>query len=145
MLRLTFVAMALALFVLPSAFAQGMLTAPRESTVSVVDVKLGSHITDSFVVPVPKTRFRPIDTIIVVIETAVQGGEAVPGTLGVAWTYGTGAELQSVYDESREAVFTGIGKSAFEISKPDGWPLGIYHAEIFLDGEPVRTLSFTVR
>lgn len=147
MRRALFVGLMLCVVAVAPAWAQGMLSEDREAqgTLSVVDAKLGSHINDALLIPVPKTQFRPVDKIYIVIETDVQGGGAVPGTLGVAWTYGSGSRVQSVYDESRDVVFDGPGRTSFEIYKPDGWPVGTYQAEVFVNGEPVRKLAFTVR
>lgn len=147
MRRALFVALLLCVVAVAPSYAQGMHGDSREAqgTLSVVGAKLGSHINDGLLIPVPKTQFRPVDKIYIVIETDVQGGGAVPGTLGVAWTYGSGSGVQSVYDESRDVLFDGPGRTSFEISKPDGWPVGGYQAEVFLNGEPVRKLVFNVR
>ena len=114
-------------------------------TVSVTNVTLGSHVDSRLLTPVPKTIFKPTDTIYISIATHAAGGEPVPGTLGVLWTYGQGYALQAVHDDSRELIFDGDGQTEFHISKPDGWPSGQYQVEIFLNGVTARKVSFTVR
>ena len=116
--------------------------APAVGTVSVTDVQLGAHVSSANLIPVPKTMFRPVDTIYVSVSTAVAGAEHVDGTLGVHWTYGP--VRQSVWDEAVELRFSGAGATAFQISKPDGFPAGQYQVEVFLNGKSVRTARFEV-
>lgn len=116
-----------------------------EPKVSVISVKLGSHVNSQLLAPVPKTLFKPTDTVYISISTRVAGTTPVPGTLGVLWTYGSGEDLQAVHDESREVAFEGDGQTEFHVSKPDGWPPGQYSAEVFLDGASVQKIGFTVR
>lgn len=118
---------------------------PSSQRVSVVDVRLGSHVSSNFVIPVPKTIFRPDESIHLAIHTRLQVGAEVGATLGVLWTYGEGEDLQAVSDDSKELFFDGDGITVFEISKPDNWPEGKYNAEIFIDGESVKNVSFIVR
>jgi len=113
--------------------------------VSVTNVTLGSHVDSRLLTPVPKTIFKPTDTIYISIATHSAGGEPTPGTLGVLWTYGQGYALQAVHDDSREVMFDGDGQTEFHISKPDGWPSGQYQVEVFLNGVTTRKVSFTVR
>ena len=47
--------------------------------------------------------------------------------------------------ESKTFNFTGPGVTNFQISKPDGWPVGRYRVEISLDGSVVQTRDFEVR
>src|SRR5690606_40452046 len=64
------------------------------------------------------------------------------GTLTARWTYEGG---QLVDETSRDYNFTGTGQTAFQVSKPDGWPTGNYRVEILYDGEVVQTRDFEVR
>ena len=64
------------------------------------------------------------------------------GQLMARWTY-EGDQL--VDQTSRDFSFTGTGSTAFEISKPDGWPTGNYRVEILHDGEVVQTRDFEIR
>lgn len=116
--------------------------APALGEVVVTDLQLGAHVSSDNRIPVPKTMFRPVDTIYASVSTLVAGGDPVDGSLGVHWTYGPAR--QSVWDEAVELRFTGAGATAFQISKPDGWPAGQYQVEVFLNGKPVRTARFEV-
>jgi hypothetical protein len=123
------------------AVAQDITTA--SSPVEIVWVKLGSHVGADLSVPVPKTLFKPTDKIHAVVAT--RASVPTPGTIGVFWTYGLDQDLQAVHDESQDVLFDGYGQTDFEISKPDAWPDGIYHVEIFLDGKSVEKVDFWVR
>ncbi|SFK72185.1 hypothetical protein [Lysobacter sp. cf310] len=123
--------------------------APRSeaaaSTVSVVGASLGSHVDHQLRTPVPKTLFKPTDSIHLSIATRVSGPDPVVGTLGVLWTYGEGEDRQAVNDDSREILFEGQGYTVFEISKPNDWPEGRYQVEVFLNGVSVHRAAFKVR
>lgn len=131
-----------ALAISPVAYSQ-MFTQVGIAPVSVTGVRIGSHINSDLSVPVPKTVFKPTDAIFVSVAT--RATQPTRGSLGALWTYGAGEYLQSVHDESKEVVFNGEGTTVFKISKPDDWPDGEYHVEIFLDGQSVSKVGFAVR
>ena len=66
----------------------------------------------------------------------------VPGKLAAKWTFQDG---QTVHEDSRDLNLTGDGVTAFQISKPDGWPTGKYKVEVSLDGSVVQTREFDVK
>jgi hypothetical protein len=138
------IALIIALAIFPAANAQDANPQPRQGIV-VTSVKLGSHINSDLTVPVPKNIFKPIETIHLSVATNASGDIPINGSIGVLWTYGEGTDLQAVQDDSRELEFQGDGITVFEISKPDPWPEGQYHAEVFLDGKSVQKVGFTVR
>lgn len=107
--------------------------------VNVVSVTLGSAIDYGSRIPVPRNRFWPLETIYASVITDATGDKPVAGTLRAYWYYENDGQL--VYQEKVDARFTGDGATAFRISKPDGWPLGKYRFEIWLD----QTLAKTVR
>ena len=80
-------------------------------------------------------------TASVMTTTGTPTGRA-SGTLGARWTFEDG---QVVNQESKTFEFTGPGVTNFQISKPDGWPVGRYRVEISLDGQVVQTRDFEVR
>lgn len=106
-------------------------------------IKLGSHVSSDLSVPVPKTIFKPTDIIHAVVGTHAPASTV--GTLGVLWTYGSGDDLQAVFDDSREIAFNGDANYDFEISNSDPWPEGTYQVEVFLNGSSVSKRDFTVR
>ncbi|GGJ95658.1 hypothetical protein [Luteimonas terricola] len=111
--------------------------------VSVTSVDLGNAIDGNNRVAAPATTFATTDTIHASVAT-VSSDPSTPqaGELTARWTY----EGDQLVDEtSRDFSFTGTGTTAFEISKPDGWPTGNYRVEILHDGQVVQTRDFEVR
>lgn len=108
----------------------------------VEGIELGSEIGSNLMVLDPKTSFRAMDTIYAVVTTATSGGEE-PGILEVRWSYGEND--QTVHEERKSLQFSGNGVTAFQISKPDGWPMGGYRVQITLDGREPTTRTFVVR
>jgi hypothetical protein len=127
----------------PPIAVQDLPQPPPE--VTVTHVSLGSHVDSHLKTPVPKTIFKPVETLYVSVDTHTTGTGSVDGTLGVLWTFGSGNELQSVSDSSEELVFHGDQTTEFHVSKPDRWPEGQYQAEVFLNGASVYRTTFTVR
>lgn len=107
--------------------------------VQVVAVTLGSARDDNSRIPVPRNRFWPLETIFASVITDTTGDKPVLGTLRAYWYYEEDGQL--VYQEDVDAKFTGEGATAFSVTKPDGWPLGKYRFEVWLD----QTLAKTVR
>ena len=64
---------------------------------------------------------------------------------GAKWTFGDGAAAQTVHEETKDFAFAGPGVTTFQVSKPDGWPVGKYKVEILQDGAVVQTREFEVR
>jgi hypothetical protein len=89
------------------------------------------------------TRFAPNDTIIASVITQTSSPAAsVTGSLGARWLFEDG---QVVNIESKTFTFTGPGTTNFQISKPDGWPVGRYSLEVSLNGVVVQTANFDIR
>ena len=113
------------------------------STASVTAVDLGNSVGADNRVAAPATTFAPRDTIYASVTTRTSDSmAAVPGKLGARWTFQDG---QTVHEESRDATLTGDGVTAFQISKPDGLPVGRYKVEISLDGAVVQSKDFEVK
>ena len=114
---------------------------PASATVTAVD--LGSAVDADGRVVAGTSTFATTDTITASVMTATGSptGNAT-GTLGARWTYQDG---QVVNQESKTFEFTGPGVTNFQISKPDGWPVGRYKLEVSLDGTVVQTRDFEVR
>lgn len=111
--------------------------------VTVTSVDLGNAIGGDARVTTPATTFATTDTIHASVAT-VSSDPTTPraGQLTARWTY----EGDQLVDETtRDFNFTGNGTTAFQISKPDGWPTGNYRVEILQDGQVVQTRDFEVR
>ena len=105
------------------------------------NIELGSRIGSDLSVLTPTTSFRSMDTIYAVVTTATSGGE-VAGVLRVRWSYGE--DDQTVHEEMKPLQFSGNGVTAFQISKPDGWPQGDYRVQVTLDGRETKARTFSV-
>ena len=119
------------------------ITAPAAATASVTAVDLGNSVGADNRVVAPATTFAPRDTIYAAVTTRTSDAAAtVPGKLGAEWTYQDGP---TVHEDSRDLNLTGDVVTAFQISKPDGFPAGRYKVEISLDGSVVQSKEFEVK
>jgi hypothetical protein len=121
--------------------AAGPMNAPSEAApaaVSVTNVELGNAVGADQNVTTPGTSFAPTDTIYASVSTTGTG----TASLAAKWTYQDG---QTVHEESKSIAPTGPATTAFQISKPSGWPSGNYKVEISMNGQPVGSKEFTVK
>ena len=117
--------------------------APMAATASVTAVDLGNAVGADMRVTAPMSSFAPKDTIYASVTTRTSDAMAtVPGKLAARWTFQDG---QVVHEESRDLSLTGDGTTAFQVSKPDGFPVGRYKVEISLDGSVVQSKEFEVK
>jgi hypothetical protein len=117
--------------------------APLAATASVTSVDLGKSVGADNRVAAPSTTFAPTDTIYASVNTRTSDPAAsVPGRLSARWSYQDG---QTVSEDGRDLNLTGDGTTAFQISKPDGFPVGRYKVDISLDGNLVQSREFEVK
>jgi hypothetical protein len=117
--------------------------APVPASATVTGVDIGNAIDADGRVVAGASTFAAGDTITASVMTSTGSPTAsATGTLAARWTYQDG---QVVNQESKTFQFTGPGVTNFQISKPDGWPVGRYKVEISLDGTVVQTREFEVR
>ncbi|MGH9201299.1 MAG: hypothetical protein ACRD2A_08695 [Vicinamibacterales bacterium] len=84
------------------------------------------------------TSFKPNDTIYASVKT---DGSSSSAQLKVRWTFADG----QLVDESTQTISpTGEARTEFHIAKPDGWPVGGYKVEVFLNGQSAGTKEFEV-
>ena len=70
---------------------------------------------------------------------------APDGTVIAAVWYYAEEDPDYLIDSSQYEVEDGVNTFYFTLSIPDnGWPLGTYAVDLMIDGEVVKTLSFTV-
>ena len=118
--------------------------APMAPTASVNSVDLGNAVGADMRVTAPMSTFAPKDTIYAAVSTGTSDPAAsVTGKLGAKWTHVD--SNQTVHEETKDLTFAGDGVTDFQISKPDGWPIGKYKVEIMLDGAVVQTREFEVK
>ena len=121
--------------------------APMAATASVNGVDLGNAVGADMRVTAPMTSFGTKDTIYAAVSTGTSDPAAsVAGKLGANWIYmNADGSVMPVHEESKDLTFAGDGVTNFQISKPDGWPVGKYKVEITLDGTVVQTREFEVK
>ena len=116
--------------------------APAAATASITGVTLGSDVDASGRVIESQSQFSPNQSITASVGTATSDPAAtVAGSLAARWLFEDG---QVVSADTLSFSFAGQGVTNFQISKPDGWPVGRYTLEISLDGKKVETREFTV-
>ncbi len=109
------------------------------AVLSVTGVDLGRTIGGDKRVSEKVDQFSPKDVIYASVLTTGSSPNAV---LKARWTYEDG----QVVDESEQAIApNGDAATEFHISKPDGWPLGKYRVEVFLNGNSAQALDFQVK
>jgi hypothetical protein len=110
--------------------------APVAAT-TVNSVDLGNTIGADNKIATPNATFATKDPVYASVTT--DGPNA--GKLAAKWTFQDG---QVVHEESKD-IPAGPQVTQFQITKPDGWPVGKYKLEVMLDGAVVQTREFEVR
>jgi hypothetical protein len=117
--------------------------APAPSTPApfrVTGVQTGKAIGLDKRVTAPTTVFATTDPTIYV---SVASDGSSPGmNLTARWLFEDG---QVVNETTLAMAPTGPTASEFQISKPDGWPVGRYKVQILANGAPVAVQEFEVR
>ena len=114
---------------------------PAIAGVTVGSITLGNAIGAGKKVTQASDSFGKKDTIYASVETTGSG----TATLKAKWTYRKGGQESLVKEETQTITPTGPATSEFHISKPDGWPVGDYQVEIFVEDKPARSKTFTVK
>lgn len=114
-------------------------------TASVTSVDLGNAAGPDMKLTAMSASFKPKDKIIASVGTSTSDPAAsVAGKLTAKWTYMDASGAMPVSEESKDFNFAGAGLTNFEVSKPDGWPVGKYKVEISLNGAVVQSKDFEV-
>jgi predicted small lipoprotein YifL len=121
----------------PAPVVQDSINVP----VSVKAVTLGNAIGETKQVAAPLNSFGAKDTIYAVVETIGAGKAA----LKAVWTYHKGDKTAPVNETTQEIDAAGPANNEFHISKPDGWPVGDYQVEVFLNGTSAGMQKFSVQ
>jgi hypothetical protein len=112
---------------------------PPTSTVAVASVDLGRSVGADYHVTDATEVFRPHDVIYASILTQ---GASQSAALRVKWTFEDG----QVVDQSERTIApAGDAATEFHIAKPDGWPVGKYKLEVFVDEALAQAREFEVR
>jgi len=115
--------------------------APEPVGVNAGTIDVGKAVGPDKRVTAPTATFAKGDTIYASVDTTGSG----TATLKATWTYKKGGQWTPVADDQIQTITpTGPATTEFHISKPGGWPAGEYQVELFLDGKPIGTKTFTV-
>lgn len=123
----------------PPVAEQPASTPPAANeAVAVASIDLGKAVGGDQKVTTATTSFSPKDPIYAAVSTTGAG----TATIGAKWTFQDG---QTVKEDSKSIAPTGPATTSFEISKPDGWPVGSYKVEISLNGQSAGSKDFSVQ
>ena len=109
------------------------------TAVRVTDVSLGRAIGGDKAITDGTDKFRPNDTIYASVAT---DGSAPTARLRVKWTFD---DSQTVNESTSTIAPQNRERTAFHISKPDGWPAGKYKVEVFLNDQSAGLKTFDVK
>lgn len=124
----------------PAAAAPPTAIAPLPTT-RITRVMLGTHVDAEHRVESPTLQFSPSDTLFVSAELTAQPQGT--HTIGVRWFYTDSKQL--ILEEQQSLVIGATTYTHFQLSKPDGWPVGQYKVELLLDGKLEQTRLFEVK
>lgn len=105
----------------------------------VSHIDLGKHVGDDNVVTDRADTFLPNETIYASVFTS---GAAPATELKTRFTFQDG---QVIDETSRTIAPQGAAVTEFHISKPDGFPVGKYRVDVFVNGAPAGTKEFEIK
>ena len=107
--------------------------------VRVTEVTLGRSVGGDKAITDRTDTFKPNDMIYASVATE---GSSPSASLRAKWSFETG---QLVDESTRTIAPNNRERTEFHISKPDGWPLGKYKLEVFLNDQLTETKNFDVK
>lgn len=117
----------------------GANTTAGTAGVRVTDVTLGRAVGGDKSISDRTETFKPNDTFYASVAT---DGASPSATLRAKWSFEDG---QLVDESARTIAPNGLERTEFHISKPNGWPVGKYKLEVFLNDQAAGTKNFEVR
>lgn len=125
----------------PPAAPAPKVEAPAPAPVTIGNITLGKAIGADKKVTAAMDSFAKSDTIYASVESSGTGTVA----LKAKWTFHKGEQTADVSEAAETIVSTGPAVTAFNVSKPSGWPPGEYQVEIFLGDKSMGTKKYTVK
>lgn len=125
----------------PAAAPKAEAPPPAPPSVSIAAITLGKSIGPDKKVSAATDTFAKSDTIYAAVETNGTG----TAELKAKWTFHKGDKVADVTESTETIVATGPAVTAFNISKPSGWPPGDYQVAVSVGGNPASTKKFTVK
>jgi len=117
---------------------KGAATTAGTAGVRVTDVTLGRSVGGDKSISDRTESFKPNDTFYASVAT---DGSSPSATLRAKWLFEDG---QLVDESTRTIAPNGVERTEFHISKPNGWPVGKYKLEVFLNDQSAGTKNFEV-
>lgn len=117
---------------------------PPAPAPSVTAIDVGRHLGADRRVSDTTSVFAPRDTLYVSVVTENAGPTA---RLTARWKFQDGQVVDSTSQTvAASAAATGtMSVTEFHAVKPDGWPVGTYTVDLWLDNTPVGSRQVTVR
>jgi len=109
------------------------------SDFAVSGIDLGNAVGADMRVAMPATTFAARDTIHASVSTT---GMASNANVTGKWLFQDG---QTVHEDVKTVNTTGPATHDFSISKPDGFPVGNYKFELWVNGALAQTREFMVQ
>lgn len=109
------------------------------TAVTITAVDLGRSIGSDYRITEKMDTFTPKD---VIYTTIITNGASPSSVLKATWTFQDG---QVVDTTERTIAPTGETATEFHIAKPDGFPVGKYTLDVYLDGNKIQTKTFEVK
>ena len=114
---------------------------PPAATVTTIET--GRHIGTDMRISDTASTFAPRDTLFVSVVTSNATGN---NTLKSVLTFQGGTVVDSATQVvAAPATTGGTSVTEFHWVKPNGWPIGDYTVEIWLDGQSAGTRTLTVK
>lgn len=115
--------------------------APMAASVSAIET--GKHLGSNMRVTEVSSTFSPMDTMFVAVVTE----NSMPTNALIAkWTFQSGQLVDSTMQMVAPTDGTNTtAVTTFHVAKPDGWPVGMYKVELWLDGVSVGTRELEVK
>lgn len=115
-------------------------TLANTDDVDIEELTVGRGTSANGMVGEKTSDFRPMDTIIAVVET---DDEDAGKELVARWTFGDNDQLVA---EQREMVAAGSDtRTTFKLTKDSPWPTGEYHVRIMHNGKELKSADFNVK
>lgn len=111
------------------------------SPVTLSAVTLGKAVAADNKINASADVFAPRETVHASVDTEGAG----TATLGVRWIHASDGQERTVAEDMVSISPTAAATTGFRLAKPEGLALGVYRADVVLDGKIVATRTFKVQ
>ena len=121
---------------LAAALAATLAACTPSEPLVVTNIQTGKSLNSDNSVGTHTTRFRPRDTMYVSVLTGDRGS----GTIEARWSLGG----RVIHEEKKDVAYIKPAATGFKFETGDGFPVGDYRVEVFVDGTSVGTRNLRV-